>query len=304
MCGQYGEPVLAVRVLHEMKKAGITPNAVTYGYYNKAVLESKWPSSNQGGRLRWAKVRNVVLALAQFRRPLRERQLLQSGPRSLLERSQEESLRRAPKTQLQRHTTWAGRSTSIESWHGPGSPLVKSRSTSCTRSGAGARRDERASECQSRASSAERPARRGLLRGLPRTARPAPSPAPACLCLQPEAPAQGGLQPSRSSEALDPRRSPKGSRRWGLRDSGRDRRWRAGHRKLDENCNNVPALPRGLSEKFHSLLTSASNRRPVSQPSLGSEHGGSSASDLTTSSENLGQPPARDSDGEVSEKLE
>ncbi|MGH0174586.1 UNVERIFIED_CONTAM: hypothetical protein FKN15_068406 [Acipenser sinensis] len=36
LCGQYGQPVLAVRVLLEMKRAGITPNTITYGYYNKA----------------------------------------------------------------------------------------------------------------------------------------------------------------------------------------------------------------------------------------------------------------------------
>lgn len=35
LCGQYGQPVLAVRVLLEMKRAGITPNTITYGYYNK-----------------------------------------------------------------------------------------------------------------------------------------------------------------------------------------------------------------------------------------------------------------------------
>uniref|UniRef100_A0A672N5I5 DENN domain containing 4B n=1 Tax=Sinocyclocheilus grahami TaxID=75366 RepID=A0A672N5I5_SINGR len=74
LCGQYGQPVLAVRVLLEMKRAGITPNTITYGYYNKAVLESKWPSTNQGGRLRWAKLRNVVLAVAQFRQPIRQQQ--------------------------------------------------------------------------------------------------------------------------------------------------------------------------------------------------------------------------------------
>jgi hypothetical protein len=27
-----------------MKAVGLVPNAVTYGYYNKAVLESEWPS--------------------------------------------------------------------------------------------------------------------------------------------------------------------------------------------------------------------------------------------------------------------
>lgn len=37
LCGQYGQPVLAVRVLFEMKKAGVHPNAITYGYYNKVL---------------------------------------------------------------------------------------------------------------------------------------------------------------------------------------------------------------------------------------------------------------------------
>lgn len=39
----------------------------------QAVLESKWLSGTPGGRLRWAKLRNVVLGAAQFRQPLRER---------------------------------------------------------------------------------------------------------------------------------------------------------------------------------------------------------------------------------------
>lgn len=40
LCGQYGQPVLAVRVLFEMKKAGVHPNAITYGYYNKVQTSS------------------------------------------------------------------------------------------------------------------------------------------------------------------------------------------------------------------------------------------------------------------------
>ncbi|MEQ2173068.1 hypothetical protein GOODEAATRI_027874, partial [Goodea atripinnis] len=75
---EYGQPVLAVRVLLEMKKAGITPNTITYGYYNKAVLECKWPSTNQGGHLRWAKLRNVLLAVAQFRQPIKRQQKVDS----------------------------------------------------------------------------------------------------------------------------------------------------------------------------------------------------------------------------------
>lgn len=35
LCGAWGLPVMAVRVLMEMKKAGVQPNAITYGYYNK-----------------------------------------------------------------------------------------------------------------------------------------------------------------------------------------------------------------------------------------------------------------------------
>ncbi|XP_014853037.1 PREDICTED: C-myc promoter-binding protein-like isoform X3 [Poecilia mexicana] len=71
LCGQYGQPVLAVRVLFEMKKAGVHPNAITYGYYNKAVLESTWPSSTRGGYFLWMKLRNVILGVAQFKRALR-----------------------------------------------------------------------------------------------------------------------------------------------------------------------------------------------------------------------------------------
>lgn len=37
LCGVWGLPVMAVRVLVEMKKAGVHPNAITYGYYNKVL---------------------------------------------------------------------------------------------------------------------------------------------------------------------------------------------------------------------------------------------------------------------------
>uniref|UniRef100_A0A6I8PA50 DENN domain containing 4B n=1 Tax=Ornithorhynchus anatinus TaxID=9258 RepID=A0A6I8PA50_ORNAN len=74
LCSHYGQPVLSVRVLLDMRRAGIVPNTVTYGYYNKAVLESRWPAGTAGGRLRWAKLRHVVLGTAQFRHGLRERQ--------------------------------------------------------------------------------------------------------------------------------------------------------------------------------------------------------------------------------------
>ncbi|XP_013889825.1 DENN domain-containing protein 4B isoform X2 [Austrofundulus limnaeus] len=128
LCGQYGQPVLAVRVLLEMKKAGITPNTITYGYYNKAVLESKWPSTNQGGRLRWVKLRNVLLAVAQFRRPIRRRQKSDSlGSRG--EAGVEPDQKLLPHLALIRQSSWSGlsESSSHESLSGP---LVKSSSLS------------------------------------------------------------------------------------------------------------------------------------------------------------------------------
>ena len=38
LCGVYSQPVLAVKVLFEMKRVGGVPNAVTYGYYNKVSI--------------------------------------------------------------------------------------------------------------------------------------------------------------------------------------------------------------------------------------------------------------------------
>ncbi|XP_004838389.1 DENN domain-containing protein 4C [Heterocephalus glaber] len=72
LCGLWSHPVLAVRVLFEMKTAKIKPNAITYGYYNKVVLESPWPTSTRSGIFLWTKVRNVVRGLAQFRQPLKK----------------------------------------------------------------------------------------------------------------------------------------------------------------------------------------------------------------------------------------
>ncbi|XP_068616647.1 DENN domain-containing protein 4B [Brachionichthys hirsutus] len=134
LCGQYGEPVLAVRVLLEMKKAGITPNTITYGYYNKAVLESKWPSTSQGGGLRWAKLRNVVLAVAQFRQPIKRRQKSDSVG-SPGEAVTDPDQRLHPHSALIRQSSWSGLSES--SSHGSlTGPLMKSNSLNSMKKGA------------------------------------------------------------------------------------------------------------------------------------------------------------------------
>lgn len=67
LCGQYGHPALAVKVLFEMKNQGITPNAVTYGYYNRAVIEGKWPSNSTSSHM-WNKLRNFFAAVYELQR--------------------------------------------------------------------------------------------------------------------------------------------------------------------------------------------------------------------------------------------
>uniref|UniRef100_A0A9J7WZJ3 DENN domain containing 4B n=1 Tax=Cyprinus carpio carpio TaxID=630221 RepID=A0A9J7WZJ3_CYPCA len=130
LCGQYGQPVLAVRVLLEMKRAGITPNTITYGYYNKAVLESKWPSTNQGGRLRWAKLRNVVLAVAHFRQPIKQQQRSASFSSRAGQRGPASNALSKPRaySALIRQSSWSGLSES--SSHESLTSLPKSNSLS------------------------------------------------------------------------------------------------------------------------------------------------------------------------------
>uniref|UniRef100_A0A7N6FGZ7 DENN/MADD domain containing 4A n=1 Tax=Anabas testudineus TaxID=64144 RepID=A0A7N6FGZ7_ANATE len=87
LCGQYSQPVLAVRVLFEMKKAGVQPNAITYGYYNKAVLESTWPSTTRGGYFLWGKLRNVVLGVLQFKQAGKKQQTPHRDPQLSVSRT-------------------------------------------------------------------------------------------------------------------------------------------------------------------------------------------------------------------------
>ncbi|XP_034241706.1 DENN domain-containing protein Crag isoform X3 [Thrips palmi] len=69
LCGVYSTPVLAVKLLFLMKRSGVQPNAITYGFYNRAVLEATWPSDmNNSSQLLWNKLRNVIMGAALFRR--------------------------------------------------------------------------------------------------------------------------------------------------------------------------------------------------------------------------------------------
>ncbi|XP_018574425.1 DENN domain-containing protein 4C isoform X2 [Anoplophora glabripennis] len=67
LCGEHSRPLLAVKLLVLMKKYGIQPNALTYGLYNRCVLEAEWPAYSGSSQLLWNKLRNVVIGAAHFR---------------------------------------------------------------------------------------------------------------------------------------------------------------------------------------------------------------------------------------------
>lgn len=69
LCGINNLPVLAVRLYYLMKRSGVQPNALTYGFYNRCVLEAQWPSdSTTASRMRWNRLKNVIVGAALFRR--------------------------------------------------------------------------------------------------------------------------------------------------------------------------------------------------------------------------------------------
>ena len=69
LCGMYNLPILAVRLHYLMKRSGIQPNALTYGFYNRCVLEAEWPSDTTiSSQLRWNRLKNVIFGAAHFKR--------------------------------------------------------------------------------------------------------------------------------------------------------------------------------------------------------------------------------------------
>lgn len=70
-----GRPALAVRVYHAMIKAGIQPSAVTYGFYNKAVIEGSWPSKKRN----WKILLIAILACLYLQRRLKRKHRLEQS---------------------------------------------------------------------------------------------------------------------------------------------------------------------------------------------------------------------------------
>lgn len=268
LCGQYGQPILAVRVLLEMKKAGIIPNTITYGYYNKAVLESKWPSTNQGGRLRWAKLRNVILAVAQFRQPIKEQQ----RNMSLCTPSGDMLSKPRPYSALVRQSSWSGLSES--SSHESLMSLAKSNSMSSMQ--ASTNKSKVCTKAEPQPVGADGSASRKPPAGRRDTLNP---PAPVLVrrsdvCLSTfykdcaETTDTNHRNSSRSVEVKET----------------------LNRRSVDENYNNVSSPSRGLASKLQQLLTPTRNRASVRRAaSVDDRRPGASGSSRRT----LEQKPSR-----------
>ncbi|KIH64554.1 dDENN domain protein [Ancylostoma duodenale] len=72
LCGECGEPSLAVKVLQAMHRAGVEQNAVTYGIYHRAVLNAKWPTpARQRAIEAWSQLRLYVHAMVKFKACIR-----------------------------------------------------------------------------------------------------------------------------------------------------------------------------------------------------------------------------------------
>ncbi|XP_050536920.1 DENN domain-containing protein Crag isoform X2 [Daktulosphaira vitifoliae] len=99
LCGIYNQPMLAVKLLLVMKRCGLHPNAITYGFYNRALLESTWPSDlRTHSQLLWNKLRNVVICTALFKQAgLQNRKRRSSTEDEKTSHTSEESLLTAEK---------------------------------------------------------------------------------------------------------------------------------------------------------------------------------------------------------------
>nr|XP_055067631.1 DENN domain-containing protein 4B-like isoform X1 [Misgurnus anguillicaudatus] len=267
LCGQYGQPILAVRVLLEMKKAGIIPNTITYGYYNKAVLESKWPSTNQGGRLRWAKLRNVILAVAQFRQPIKEQQ----RNMSLCTPSGDMLSKPRPYSALVRQSSWSGLSES--SSHESLMSLAKSNSMSSMQ----------ASTNKSKVCTKAEPQLDGSASRKPPAGRRDTLNPPAPVLVRRSDVCLSTFYKDCAETTDTDHRNRNSSRSVEVKET-------PNRRSVDENYNNVSSPSRGLAGKLQQLLTPTRNRASVRRAaSVDDRRPGAGGS----SRRNLEQKPSR-----------
>lgn len=119
LCGIHSQPALAVKVFLDMQRHQVRLNAITYGYYNKAVLEGNWPGTGTGGNeddeesggspfgralLKWAKLRNTVRVVFHLSRA-------HINKRSSKEEAEEEEEKRVKRNLLPLFSTAASNET-------------------------------------------------------------------------------------------------------------------------------------------------------------------------------------------------
>ncbi|CAG0919302.1 unnamed protein product, partial [Notodromas monacha] len=69
LCNQYKEGRMAVKVFSLMKELRVGVNALTYGLYNRAMLDARWNTSmsDRASARAWRKLRNIVWAIAYMK---------------------------------------------------------------------------------------------------------------------------------------------------------------------------------------------------------------------------------------------
>lgn len=70
LCSIHSRPALAVKIFLDMKHFNVKLNAITYGYYNKAVLDGDWPMECNS-KARWIKLCNVMKVLIHFQKHIK-----------------------------------------------------------------------------------------------------------------------------------------------------------------------------------------------------------------------------------------
>jgi hypothetical protein len=90
LCGVCQRPQMAMEVLNHMNMMGMVPNAVTYGYYNKVVLESKWPGAKEPSKAvkLWQKLNLILEVTRRFKQCGLEAQSVNSFSRERQSRGQ------------------------------------------------------------------------------------------------------------------------------------------------------------------------------------------------------------------------
>src|SRR3569623_3642903 len=78
LCGEYGKPHMAMKILQRMQCLGLEPNAITYGIYHRAIMQGEWPTPSQLNAIdAWKRIRFRVEGCSRFRAPLKNLAFMQ-----------------------------------------------------------------------------------------------------------------------------------------------------------------------------------------------------------------------------------